>query len=182
MTIIQYNVHNGHIIYLFYIYRGCIMGKICSGFGNSDTSEGLMPKLVQALEYAISEGCDTFYLGKMGNFDSMMKRATGELKKKYPHIERILVIPYITKSLEQNKRDYEREYDFILLPHEIVPVPPKYAIIRKNEWVIDNSDIVIACALNPYRGAGKAVDYAKRKGKHMINISPDRSQCPETDK
>lgn len=149
------------------------MGKSCCGFGNSDASWKILPKIKEALEYAVNEGCDTFYLGEMGSFDSMMITATRELQKKYPHIERVLVIPYITKSHQEYKRDYERDFDCVILPPEMLLVPPKFAILRKNEWVIDNSDIVITYTRNPYRGAGKAADYARRKKKFTIDIKSD---------
>lgn len=149
------------------------MGKSCCGFGNRNASETIMPKIMAALEYAVGEGCDTFYLGEMGCFDSMMFAATRELKKKYPHIERILVIPYITKYHNEHKREYEQKYDCLILPPEMLEVPPKFAILRKNEWVIDRSDIVLTYARNPYGGAGKAAEYAARKKKFIIDIKYD---------
>ncbi|MBQ7654080.1 MAG: hypothetical protein IJS17_03310 [Clostridia bacterium] len=149
------------------------MGKICSGFGNSNWCYDIMPKIMTALEYAIDEGCDTFFLGERGLFDSYMLEATRELQAKYPHIKRVLVIPYITKTLENYKRDYERDFDSILLPHEMLLVPPRFAILKRNEWVIDQSDIVLFYTRYTYGGSGKAADYARRKKKFTIHLEKD---------
>ena len=119
------------------------MGKACSGFGSSNSPESIMPQLMEYLEKAIELGCDTFYLGEYGQFDHLMSRATAELKKKYPNIERICVIPYITKTMQDYKEEYYQKYDAVLLPEEVDLCPARYSILKKNEWVVKNSDVII---------------------------------------
>lgn len=147
------------------------MGKSCSGFGPGMTSYEMLPKITQALEQAIELGCSTFYLGNYGNFDSLMAQATKKLQEKYPHIERVLVVPYITKELERNKEYYYSSYDALVLPTELLSVPPKFGILKKNEWVIDNSDVIIINSKGAFGGSQRAVEYAQRKKKLIIDVS-----------
>ena len=146
------------------------MVKICCGFGGRDTSYDIVPQLRECLEQAIELGCDTFYLGNYGNFDHIMSRETRILKEKYPHIKRVLVIPYATKEIEMNRMYYETYYDCIILPDKARTVHPKFAIPKKNEWVIDNSDVVITCPASYYGGSRRAEEYAQKKNKIILPV------------
>ena len=46
----------------------------------------------------------------------------------------------------------------------------KVRIIKRNQWVIDNSDILIFYVNSPYGGAYQSYLYAKKKKKQMINL------------
>ena len=55
-------------------------------------------------------------------------------------------------------------YDDTIYP-PLENVPKKYAIIRRNEWIVENADVVIACVKYSWGGAAKTSQYAKRKKK-----------------
>ena len=83
----------------------------------------------------IAEGATEFYLGGYGEFDSMAAHAVREAKAAHPEIISILVIPYI-----------DRDFDPALYDNSVYPpletVPLKFAISKRNEWMIDQADYV----------------------------------------
>lgn len=111
------------------------------------------------------------YLGGYGDFDECCALACRELKKEYPTIKLIYVAPYLTLSEQKKIKQMERAgfYDASIYP-PIENTPNKFAIIKRNEWMIENADLVIAYVNRSYGGAYKALEIAKRKKKRIINI------------
>lgn len=113
----------------------------------------------------------TFYLGGYGSFDEICAAVCRELKQEYEGIELVYVTPYISLS-EQDK--IRRMTEQKLIDASVYPpiegVPPRLAILKRNEWMIQNADLVIAYIDHEYGGAYKAYQYAKHKNKKIINI------------
>lgn len=58
---------------------------------------------------------------------------------------------------------------------QIVICEPGYSAAkmqRRNEWMVDNCDVLIAVWDGTSGGTGNCVQYAKRKGREIIQISP----------
>ena len=53
-------------------------------------------------------------------------------------------------------------------------VPPKYAIIRRNEWMVDKADLLLAYITYGWGGAARTYRYAKRKGIPIVNLADER--------
>jgi uncharacterized phage-like protein YoqJ len=143
--------------------------------GHKDISDGqlILNKLVETLEpYFKVETSLTFYCGGYGAFDSIASQAIDVLRKTYPEIkiEKIYVTPYITASCKEKLDVLKNYYDEIVYP-PLENVPPRFAISRRNEWMVENSDIVIAYVKHSWGGASRTLTYAKRKHKQIIFIS-----------
>lgn len=113
-----------------------------------------------------------FYCGGYGDFDNLCAKACRAVSETRNNCEVIFVTPYITES-HQNKIKHIMEtklYDSVLYP-PLENVPLKFAISRRNEWMANEADIIIAYVEYSYGGAYKALEYAKRKGKHIINLA-----------
>ena len=113
----------------------------------------------------------TFYLGGIGDFDTLCADICRELRMEHHKIELVYISPYFTSS-EQKKIKKMQEihlYDASIYP-PIERVPPKFAILKRNEWMIENSDIVIAYVNCGHGGAYRSLRIAKRKNKPIINI------------
>ena len=111
------------------------------------------------------------YLGWYGDFDEICACACRELKKEYACIELVYVTPYISLS-EQEKIKTMQSYglcDTSIYP-PIENTPPRFAILKRNEWMITNADLIIAYVKNNYGGAYRSLQIAKRKNKKVINI------------
>lgn len=109
------------------------------------------------------------YTGGYGAFDWFAASCINKAKKAAPNILSYLIIPYITASHLDKICLYTKEFDEIIYP-PLEDVPPKFAIIRRNEWMIDNSDLLIACVKYSWGGAAKTLEYAKKRGKPILSI------------
>ncbi len=111
------------------------------------------------------------YLGGYGEFDEICACACRELKRQNDAIEVVYVAPYIS-SLEQAKIKKMQQsglYDTSIYP-PIENVPPKFAILKRNEWMITTADLIIAYVNHSYGGAYKSLQMAERMKKKIINI------------
>ena len=144
--------------------------KACSGFGHRNVFENISSKLDKAVEEVITQGCEIFYTGAMGDFDSLFSSAVRSAKKVYPHIKLIGVKPYFTNDINTDKDYYAALYDDIIIPDELAGIHPKAAIKARNRWMIDNSDIVLIYTVRNFGGAYEAKRYAERNGKRLIKI------------
>ena len=61
-------------------------------------------------------------------------------------------------------------YDSIVYP-PIEKTPPRFAISKRNEWMISKADLVIAYVSRTYGGAYQTLQFARRKKKRVINLA-----------
>lgn len=144
--------------------------KACCGFGHRNVFENISSKLDNAVEEAITQGCEIFYTGAMGDFDSLFSSAVRSAKKVYPYIKLICVKPYFTNDINTDKDYYAALYDDIIIPDELAGIHPKAVIKARNRWIIDNSDIVLIYTVRNFGGAYEAKRFAERNGKRLIKI------------
>ena len=111
----------------------------------------ILPSLIEG-------GAATFYLGGYGAFDSLAAAAVRRQKAVYPHIMSILVLAYLNRETDVSL------YDGTTYP-PLENVPPRYAIVRRNEWMIQESDVVISGVIHGWGGAARTLDYARRRQK-----------------
>lgn len=112
------------------------------------------------------------YTGGYGSFDRFAARCLKEAQKVAPNIRNCLVVPYLTASLQKELKEREGFFDEIIYP-SLENVPPKYAILRRNEWMVERADLVIGYITHNFGGAARTWQYAKRKGVTLINLADD---------
>ena len=117
--------------------------------------------LNKTVEELIREGADCFYLGGYGQFDALAAVAVRKQKERSPRIRSVLVLPYLDRKYDVS------DYDETVYP-PIESVPKRYAVLRRNEYMIDRSDVVIAFVTHSFGGAYKTLCYAKRKQKRIV--------------
>ena len=110
-----------------------------------------------------------FYLGGYGDFDSLCLRTLRELKTDFPDIELLFITPYLNKNY--SKLEFAKyHYDDVIFP-PLESVPRKFAILKRNEWMVDSADLIIAYVKYSWGGAAKTLEYAKRRKVPIINIA-----------
>ena len=127
-------------------------------------AESVRAWLYKTIEDLIGNGADIFYLGGYGDFDSLCASVVRELKKTYPHIKSILVLPYPDKYFDI------AGYDETLYP-PLESTPRRYCILKRNQWMVENADVVVSYIDHDWGGAVKTYNHAKRKGKQVINYA-----------
>lgn len=114
----------------------------------------ILPSLIEG-------GATMFYLGGYGAFDSLAAAAVQRQKETYPHIESILVLAYLDRDTDASR------YDSTTYP-PLERVPRRYAIVKRNEWMVCESDVVISGVTHGWGGAAKTLEFAQRKRKVIL--------------
>lgn len=109
------------------------------------------------------------YNGGYGNFDYFAAKCVQRLHGRYSNIRNCLVLPYIDQPFLDRIAVFTNRFDETIYP-PLENVPRKYAIIRRNEWMVDSADVVIACVKYSWGGAARTLEYARRKRKNIIQI------------
>lgn len=128
------------------------------GHSKVDQPEDVSAWLDRILPSLIEGGADTFYLGGYGAFDRLAEGAVRRQKKTYPHIEMILVLAYLNRNADAAR------YDRTTYP-SLEKVPPRYAIVKRNEWMVRESDVVISGVTHSWGGAARTLEFAQKKRK-----------------
>lgn len=147
------------------------MGKTCCGFGHRivlvDVETALRETIRDLIE---NHGATRFLTGGMGEFDELFTRTVRSLHNNYPQICLCLVVPYLTKRLNDQSDLFSSLYDEIILPAELDGANKKAAIPLRNRWMVDKSDFVISAVHRDFGGAYEAVAYAAQRGIPIIKL------------
>jgi len=120
-------------------------------------------------------------IGTHGEFDSLALSVCRDLRKTYSNIK----ITVVFTSLNVLKKDKELEYsiadnydDVQTMIYDIEEEYFKNQIVVSNRKMVDDSDIVICYVdMKEYRsGAKRAVNYAKKQGKTIINLFDEKDR------
>ena len=146
------------------------MGKTCSFFGHRSIIDDVSVKqqLYEVVEELIvNQDVDTFLLGEMGDFEIIAGKVLNELKRSYPFIQRIEILCF-AEQLNRKSKIQSDGFDYL---DELDLYKRRARIIKRNQWVIDNSDILVFFVHSPYGGAYQSYLYAKKKKKDIINLT-----------
>ena len=146
--------------------------KSCFFIGHRDADEGLLPCLTDTAGHLVTDcGVTQFYVGGYGNFDQLSGKAVISLKSRFPDIRLFLVIPY---HPAERPVPTPRGYDGTYYPQGMESVPRKFAIVRANRRMIDESDYLVAFVWHPASNAREFLEYARRREKkgliHVENL------------
>ena len=123
----------------------------------------ILPSLIEG-------GATTFYLGGYGTFDQLAAASVKRQKAVYPTIEAILVLPYLNRNVDAS------DYDRTTYP-PLEKVPPRFAIVKRNQWMVEQADVVISAVTHDWGGAAKTLHHARQKGKVIFQY-PLRDEEP----
>ena len=141
----------------------------CTFFGHRNCPLSILSSLKTTIVHLIERHhVDTFYVGNQGSFDRLVFRTLIQFKEKYTHISISVVLAYITQ-----KTMIPSEYT--LFPEGIEFVPKRIAIPWRNEWMIRNSEYVVAYLESGFGGTFNAVNYARKHHKTIIRIHESES-------
>ena len=135
-------------------------------FGHRDVTHDIRAKLQFIIEQLRTEKqIYNFYVGHQGQFDSMVRSVLKELKVKYPHIRYTVVLAYMPD--EHIKEVYGED---TLYPDGLETVPKRFAISKRNDWLIAHSCIAVCYVHKITGGAAKFREKAEKKGLQIIDV------------
>ncbi len=138
----------------------------CTFFGHRDATDEVKHRLREAIINLIeNNNVDTFLCGTHGNFDKLVKHTLISLQKVYPHITYTIVLSHLPAT-----KTTQPLYTNFIYPEGIENVPPKFAIIYRNKWMIKKSDYVITYVRHNLSNTSKFREIAEKKGKIVITI------------
>ncbi|MDE7395391.1 MAG: hypothetical protein K2M95_04665 [Clostridiales bacterium] len=139
------------------VYRVSFIGhrEVDDSFFVEDQLYSVVKELILTKEYV------EFYVGRNGEFDILVASVIRRVRRRMgeENSSLILVIPYAMADIEY----YEDYYDEVRYPRELYSVHYKSAITKRNEWLVENSDMLVAYVVRNYGGAAhclhKAIEY-----------------------
>ena len=136
--------------------------RACTFFGHRDCPETIKSALHSVIELLIAEGVTTFYVGNHGQFDTYVRGALGELKKKYPHMDYAVVLAYLPTAGGGSGDT--------IYPEGMEIGPPRFAIERRNRWMLRQAEVVVSYVRYTWGGAYKFKSAAEKQGKRVIEL------------
>ena len=151
--------------------------KRCCFAGHNETyGEEAREKIKEIAVRLIEEkGVAEFWVGNYGSFDRCAALAIREVKERFEQVKLVLVLPYLTKAIEEYKEEYYEKYDFIVMADIPEKTPARLKIIKANEYMVDNCDYLICNVAHSWGGAARTMEYARRKNREIYNI--DTNKC-----
>ena len=135
-------------------------------FGHRDAPIDIKPLIKATLTDLIeNHNATTFYVGNNGNFDLLVQSVLKELSTLYP-IDYSIVFAYLP-----DKKSEQKNFENTIYPEGLETVPKRFAISKRNEWMLKQSDTVITYVTHPSSGAWEWVKKAEKLHKVIININ-----------
>lgn len=131
-------------------------------------------KLEKAVVAQIDRGIRFFGAGGALGFDTLAAQTVLKLKKEYPDIKLILVLPCLTQARGWPAEDVE-EYERIKAQADkVVYTSREYAkgcMFKRNRHLVDNSSVCICYLTKKDGGTAYTVNYARERGLEIVNVA-----------
>ena len=140
--------------------------RSCTFIGHKDCPQEIKEKLCETVEdLIVNSDVRRFYVGTHGSFDRLVYKVLCDFESKY-EIEIIVVLSYL-----YHKKDVYYDLSKTVFPEEVDKADKKYAIIRRNEFMIKRSQVLVCYVNNMVSNSYKYMTQASKKGLRIINIS-----------
>jgi len=147
------------------IYRVSFIGhrRVDDFYFVENQLDNIVGELMRTKEYV------EFYVGRNGDFDTMVASSIKRCQKRFgkENNSLILVLPYPVADMEY----LEKFYDEIWIPDELYGVHHKAVITKRNRWLVDSADLLIAYVIRDTGGASTCLKYAQTNAIKVINIA-----------
>ena len=157
-----------------------LRAKTCCFTGHRSLSHEEKLKVAVRLREIIVEQIEAgvvFYgAGGARGFDSLAAQTVLDMKKEYPQLRLILVLPCEDQTREWRSEDIAVYEDIKRRSDKVVYVSREYTpdcMHKRNRHLVDHSGTCVCYLTRSSGGTAYTVDYARRKGLHVINIAND---------
>ena len=146
------------------ISKNGVIVLVCTFFGHSECCGLDREVLRSAIEKLIKEGVTEFVVGDHGQFDSMVFSCLLDLSKEYSEISYSVALAYFPR----HKGELYHGHSFYPEGQEVGPA--RFAIERRNRYLIDSAEMCLCYVNHTFGGAYKFAKMAKRHGLQVMNL------------
>ena len=143
----------------------------------SEKSIALKKRIRQEIVNLIEHKNATHFISGMAlGTDQICAEIVLELKEQYPHITLECAFPCKTQAVKWSDKCRERYFGIIFKADKKIMVQREYTpdcMMKRNKYMVDKSDFIIAVWNGSKSGTGNTVTYAKSKDKTVIQINPN---------
>lgn len=148
------------------------------GYKPSENKELLWRLREVIIDHIENKGVSVFITGMALGIDTWAARIVIKLKETlYPHLHLVAAIPckgQESRWLKESQEEYEWILDRCDDVYYVSNEPYTYSCMQdRNEYMVDNSDYVIAVWNMTAGGTANCVGYAVEKDKEIFYINPD---------
>ena len=132
-------------------------------------------RLREALEYLIGQGYTDFLSGGALGFDQMAAEIVLSLREKYPWVRLIMVIPFDGQADKWSREQRGRWLEIIEASDRVIHISHAYdkgVFFRRNHYLVENANLLLAAYDGQPGGTAGTVAYAKRHGVRVVRIAP----------
>ena len=141
----------------------------CAFFGHKESPDSIKPLLEEEIRKLIeNEGYEEFLVGNQGRFDAMVYTTLKRLQVEHPTIRFYVVLAYMPG---RNTEYATIDYTDTIFPEGLETVPRRFAISRRNKWIVENSNAVICYVNHTWGGTYQAVILAEKRNLSIINLA-----------
>lgn len=131
-------------------------------------------RLRKIIEEQIKAGVVFYGAGGALGFDTLAAQTVLEMKKEYPQLRLILVLPCEDQTRGWRSEDIVVYEDIKCRSDKVVYGSRKYTpdcMHKRNRHLVDHSGTCICYMTKSTGGMAYTVDYARRKGLRIINVA-----------
>lgn len=138
----------------------------CCFIGHKDCPYTIRENLLKTIERLITKkNISTFYVGTQGSFDKLAYDVLCDLESIYK-IEIYVVLAYLNDNCKNKYYDITKT----IYPEELTKTPLRFAIRKRNSYMINKSDYVICYMNDPFSNTFSNIKEALKKKKHIENL------------
>ena len=138
--------------------------QACTFFGHGNGCAVSDETILAAIRAVATQGVKLFYVGNQGDFDRRVRGCLNKVCQECPDISYFVVLAYLPSEGKE------------AIPNSIYPEieegPARFAISRRNRWMVEHASHCICYVAHRGGGAYQFASLAKRKGLQIINLAP----------
>lgn len=131
-------------------------------------------KLKKALVTLIEEGYCFFGAGGALGFDTLAAQTVLKLKKDFPQVKLILVLPCLSQADRWKEKDKEVYENIKSKADKVVYISQEYTrgcMFKRNRHLVDGSSVCVCYLTEQTGGTAYTVDYARKNNLKVINVA-----------
>ena len=137
----------------------------CVFFGYGQTPIDVYDRLKsEILKMVDDNGVKRFLVVNNGRFDAMVQKALKEIS-----VDREIDYSIVLSKIDENAICGEQ--DKTIYPEGLEYALRRFAITKRNGWLLNNADFLICYYVEYVSRAGKWIEKAKRRGIKTVNLN-----------